>query len=158
MDSHAPTGYICPICLGNRGVENEHTLIMRADRIYAQGEVIVYINSFFIKNNPGHVIVVPKHHFENVYSIPDSVMDEIGRTSKLIATAMKKAYGCTGITMLQNNEPDGGQHAFHYHLHVIPRYPDDHLYSHMATKQILPPKQRIKYATMLQSAIGNLIQ
>lgn len=41
---------------------------------------------------------------------------------------------CDGVTFLQNNEPASNQHAFHYHLHVLPRYTNDNLHAHMLEK------------------------
>jgi histidine triad (HIT) family protein len=38
---------------------------------------------------------------------------------------MKVAYGCTGISIAQNNESDGNQDAWHFHVHVFPRFPHD---------------------------------
>jgi hypothetical protein len=39
MFNHAPANYVCPICLGIQGVENENTLLKQVDRIY-KGESI----------------------------------------------------------------------------------------------------------------------
>jgi histidine triad (HIT) family protein len=157
MLSHSPPNYRCPLCLANDGIENEHTLIKQHDRIYEGENCIGYINSFYVKNNPGHVIVVPKKHFENIYDIPTHVLEEIHIVSQQIAIAMKISYACTGITLLQNNEPDGGQHAFHYHLHIFPRYANDKLHSHMANKLILPIDQRRTYADRLKTKLNKQI-
>ena len=59
---------------------------------------------------------------------------------------MKKAYGCEGVTVQQNNEPTGGQHAFHYHLHLFPRYENDNIHQHMSNKRTTTPKERSGFA------------
>ena len=41
-----------------------------------------------------------------------------------IGKAMKKALGCTGFNLVQNNGLSAGQTVFHFHMHVIPRYDD----------------------------------
>lgn len=157
MFSHAPPNYQCPLCLANEGIENEYTLILQNDRVYSGKSCVAYINSFYVKHNPGHVIVVPKKHFENIYDIPASVLEEIHDVAQKIAIAMKKSYICTGITLMQNNEPDGGQHAFHYHLHIFPRYANDKFYSHMANKLVLPTEQRHIYAEKLKNELNKHI-
>lgn len=153
MYSHASSDYQCPICLGLQGIENDVTLIKQSDFIYKSKNISALINSFYIKNNKGHVIVVSNNHFENIFDIPNDVIKEIMETVKKISLAMKKAYNCTGITLLQNNEPDGGQHAFHFHLHIFPRYKDDNLHVNMLDKKLLDPKERTQYAEKLKELI-----
>ncbi len=124
--SRAPKDYICPICLGVQGVENEHTVMKQTDVVYKDDLVTAFVNSFFSgHNNDGFVIVVPNEHFENLYSLPAEYGYRIFEIAQKIAIAMKQAYACDGITTRQNNEPEGDQHAFHFHFHVWPRYKDD---------------------------------
>jgi histidine triad (HIT) family protein len=33
---------------------------------------------------------------------------------------------CDGFNLVQNNELAAGQTVFHFHIHLIPRYKDDH--------------------------------
>ncbi len=153
MHNHAPADYICPICLGVSGVESEDTLLRLTDIVYIDELVTAFINSFWIKNNPGHVIVVPNTHYENIYDLPDHIGAHIFSVAKKIAIAMKKAYKCDGTTILQNNEPAGGQHAFHYHLHVFPRYDGDDLHANMMDKQLADPETRLAYATKLLAGL-----
>jgi len=125
MITNAPTNYVCPICLGNQGVENEQTLLKQADLVFRDELVSVWINSFWIAGNEGHVIVVPNDHYETLYDLPGSVRDRIFQVTHKMSLVLKKAYQCDGITLRQNNEPAGDQHAFHFHLHIFPRYTND---------------------------------
>jgi len=122
--------------------------------VYKDIFVTALINSFFVKNNPGHVIIVPNKHFENIYDLPKEYATQINQAAKKVAIALKKAYGCEGITLLQNNEPAGGQHAFHYHLHIFPRYENDKLHKHMLKKISTTPEERRHYAQKLKEALG----
>ncbi|MFZ2200060.1 MAG: HIT family protein [Microgenomates group bacterium] len=153
MHTHAPKDYICPICLGVQGVVSDKTLLLPQDIIYKDNFCTAFINSFWIKNNPGHVIVVPNDHHENIYDLPDDLGAHIFSISKKIAITMKEIYKCDGITTLQNNEPAGGQHAFHYHLHIFPRYKHDDLYGNMMDKQLADPAQRKEYADKLRKLL-----
>ncbi len=153
MHSHAPKDYDCPICLGIQGVETDKTLLKLEDIVYIDELVTAFINSFWIKNNPGHVIVVPNTHYENIYDLPDHLGAHIHKVAKQISIAMKKSYGCDGITTLQNNEPAGGQHAFHYHFHVFPRYDGDDLHTNMMDKLVADPAKRKEYAERLRLAL-----
>jgi histidine triad (HIT) family protein len=141
MNNHAPESYRCPICPAVQGLENEDTLIKQSDIVYQDDLVTAFIGSFFIGKNDGHPIVVPNQHYENIYDLPDEVGGHIFEVAKKLALAVRQTYGCEGITILQNNEPAGGQHAFHYHTHIFPRYTDDGLHANMLTKRQTTPEE-----------------
>ena len=153
MHNHPSSDYICPICLGVSGVESGDTLLRLTDIVYIDEFVTAFINSFWIKNNPGHVVVVPNDHYENLYDLPTDLGSHIFAIVKKIAIAMKEACECEGTTILQNNEPAGGQHAFHYHLHVFPRFENDELHKNMSNKQMADSAKRKEYADKLRSKL-----
>ena len=62
---------------------------------------------------------------------------------------MKESYGCEGISLHQYNEPAGNQDVWHYHLHVIPRWPNDDLYANYKNEKFIPKEERWKQADML---------
>jgi histidine triad (HIT) family protein len=154
MFKHAPNDYKCPICLGVQSIENDDTLLKQADLVFKDDLVSVFINSFWIDTAKGHVIVVPNEHYENLYEIPQEVGHRIFDISQKIALAMKEAYKCDGITTRQNNEPAGNQHAFHYHLHIFPRYEGDSYNENMTKKSMLSkPEDRIEYVNKLKNEL-----
>lgn len=144
MKRHAPKNYVCPICLGVEGIENDQTLIFQSDILYKDDDVVVIVNSFFIKGSEGHLIVVPTDHYENLYELPEKIGAKIFETAKKYAIKMKRAYQCDGVNVVQNNEPAAGQHAFHYHLHLFPRYDGDDLWKHMAKKRLANQAERLE--------------
>lgn len=150
MYKNAPENYICPICVALKGEENDKTLIVQNDIIFKDTIATIFIGSFFVPNNPGHPIIVPNRHYENIYDIPDEEISHIAKLSKLTALALKKTRNCSGVTILQNNEPDGGQHAFHYHLHVFPRFNEDNLHSLLQSTIKSTPIERNVYANQLK--------
>jgi histidine triad (HIT) family protein len=152
MFNHAPEGYICPICLTIEGVESDATMAKQADIIYRDELSLAYVNSKFIKSNPGHVIVVPTKHFENLYELPPKYMTAIMQTAQKVALAFKAVRQADGVWVEQNNEPASGQHAFHYHMHVVPRFKDDGLKQCLAEggTYVADPAERILYATVLR--------
>lgn len=154
MSSHAPADYVCPICLGNAGTESEKTLLKQADRVFHDELVSVWVNSFWIKGNEGHLIIVPNGHYETIYDLPDHLGHRIFEVAKQMSTALKAAYQCDGVTLRQNNEPAGDQHAFHYHLHVFPRYVNDTFNVELTRKSFLSePSERKQYVNKLQKNI-----
>ena len=73
----------------------------------------------------GHVIVLPKKHAADVFSLPDEDLSKAICVAKKIAVALKEAYKCDGVNILQNNGEAAGQTVFHLHIHVIPRFEGD---------------------------------
>jgi histidine triad (HIT) family protein len=75
--------------------------------------------------NSGHTLIIPKEHWENIYEIPEKTLIKIAPIIKRTCTAVKKATGCEGISILQLNGKAAGQVVMHYHVHVIPRFSGD---------------------------------
>lgn len=150
MYNHSPENYNCPICLGVNGIENDATMLKQADIVFKDDLVCVFVNSKFVGNNPGHFIVVPNEHFENLYDTPEEVLSRIIAVSKKIALAMKKARNCDGVMIEQNNEPASGQHAFHYHMHIVPRFNDDKFQEFRNNVRVSDPEERIVYVEELK--------
>jgi histidine triad (HIT) family protein len=75
--------------------------------------------------NPGHTLIVPREHYENIYTMPDDVLGALTSAAKTLAIAVKSAVGADGINLIMNNDPAAGQLVFHAHLHVVPRLQSD---------------------------------
>ena len=76
----------------------------------------------------GHIIVVPKRHWESLDAAPlddpdaAAVFDELTRTVRLLTRAARTF--ADGANVLQNNGAAAGQTVWHLHFHIIPRYGD----------------------------------
>jgi len=73
----------------------------------------------------GHVIILPKNHAANIFELSDEDAAKVMIIAKKIAKAVKAAYNCDGVNILQNNGEAAGQTVFHLHVHVIPRFAGD---------------------------------
>jgi histidine triad (HIT) family protein len=151
--THAPQNYICPICVALNGTENSQTLIHQADIFYKDELVTGLINSFSLGGVAGNALVVPNKHFEHLFALPTKYGHRVFEVLQKTAIAMKQAYGCNGITLLQCNEPAGWQHAFHYHHHVMQRYTDDDFTGGLQQKSVTPKHEKAKFAQKLQTAL-----
>ncbi|MCK0509353.1 HIT family protein [Aromatoleum anaerobium] len=92
--------------------------------------------------NPGHALVVVKPHRANIYELDDDLASAAFRTAARVARAVKKAYGCEGVTLFQANEPAGAQTVFHFHIHVLPRWEGDGLALAWPAKN--PPREALE--------------
>ena len=74
----------------------------------------------------GHALILPKQHYANLYELPDELAEKVIRLAKKMVIAMTKALQCDGFNVVQNNGEAAGLTVFHFHMHLIPRYKDDH--------------------------------
>ena len=73
----------------------------------------------------GHVIILPKQHASDVFSLDPDTVGKAFKVARKIAAAVKQVTGCDGVNILQNNGEAAGQTVFHFHVHVIPRFKND---------------------------------
>ena len=152
MFNHAPPGYACPFCAIAHGVQRDGVHTVPADVVLRTDAVIAFVSSHGWRRNPGHVLVVPTAHHENLYDLPDEIGAAVFAASRRIALAMKHGYGCAGTSVRQHNEPAGHQDVWHYHLHVFPRHAGDQLYT-AAGPELIPPELRAVFAARLRAAM-----
>ena len=72
----------------------------------------------------GHLLIISKEHHKNLLDTSNELIThslDIVRNN--IYPLLKEKLNCEGLTIAQNN--DEGQEIKHYHIHLIPRYPND---------------------------------
>lgn len=84
----------------------------------------------FLDINPtsnGHLLVIPKEHFETIFVTPDDVLDRVNQVCKKMAILCKERLGATGVNILNASGKDAQQSVFYLHFHVAPRFENDEL-------------------------------
>ncbi len=84
----------------------------------------------FLDVNPivdGHVLIIPKKHFENIFDIEEKYLERIINVSKKISLKIKESLGLEGINLYQSNGSVAGQTVFHFHMHILGRNKGDGL-------------------------------
>ncbi len=94
-------------------------------RVFEDEQVLAFMN--LQQKNPGHILVIPKEHHRNLFDISEDAAADVARIAVRLGRAVKTAFDPAGLNTLQNSEPAAMQSIFHYHVHVIPRYPNDDL-------------------------------
>ncbi len=74
--------------------------------------------------SPGHTLVIPKKHAENLWEISEEDLMAVHKASKKIINAIKEALSPVGVVCVQLNGRGVNQMVMHYHLHLIPRASD----------------------------------
>ena len=78
----------------------------------------------------GHLLVIPKRHYENLLEADEASMLAVMAVSRRLAHALKRALAPDGIGVHQLNGAAAGQTVFHYHMHLIPRHQGDPIAFH----------------------------
>ena len=75
--------------------------------------------------SPGHTLIIPKKHAQDLWEISDDDLSAVHSASKKIIDAIKDVLRPSGVACLQLNGPGANQVVLHYHLHLIPRIAGD---------------------------------
>jgi histidine triad (HIT) family protein len=92
-------------------------------KIYEDDDVLAFLDVKPL--NPGHTLVVPKCHAENVMDSSEEDILAVMRAIKKIAPALLRATGASACNVSTNHGAAAGQVVFHTHFHVIPRHDGD---------------------------------
>ncbi len=82
----------------------------------------------FLDINPvseGHLLVVPKKHYENIFDADKEVLERINIVAQKMSILCKEKLGCTGVNIVNASGIDAQQSVFHLHFHVVSRYQKD---------------------------------
>lgn len=74
----------------------------------------------------GHALLLPKEHYADLFELDEALASKALVTAKKVSKKMKSALGADGFNLVQNNGEAAGQTVFHFHMHLIPRYENDH--------------------------------
>ena len=154
MFNHAPSGYLCPFCIVVSGGDNPLPYPGQSDVVLRTGKATAFISSSWWPNNPGHVLVVPDKHVENLYDLAPDLDYEVFDVTRRIALALKAVYSCAGVSTQQHNEPAAGQGVWHYHVHVFPRYEADQFYLRDVERRTVSRQERTCYAESLRRFVN----
>ncbi len=120
---HAPThptnpsaGQHCIFCDLIRGAAE-------VSMCYEDSQVIAFMDIQPV--NAGHVLVVPREHYEVLRDIPGDVGRHMYEVATRLIPVVQQVAGAEDMNIVVNSGAAAGQNVFHYHIHLIPRKPDD---------------------------------
>lgn len=96
-----------------------------SSKVYEDEHVFAFMD--IAPANPGHLLIIPKQHYRNIFDMPAEVGSKIMEAAVPLAAAIRKALNPDGLNLFQSNEAAGFQTVFHFHLHLIPRWEGDPL-------------------------------
>jgi ATP adenylyltransferase len=106
----------CILCmLRDRSPEVEDLTILETDEAYLAHNLYPY--------NPGHLLIFPRRHVEDVRHYSDQEQNVINRLTSYAMDLLEKIYSPQGYNVGYNMGHCAGASIAHLHLHIIPRYP-----------------------------------
>lgn len=94
-------------------------------KVYEDNDILAFLDIKPI--NPGHVLVIPKKHFQDVAKTPADELAKMIVVAQKIGQVLIDGLGVEGFNIGANNGRAAGQLVLHTHFHVIPRVIDDGL-------------------------------
>jgi diadenosine tetraphosphate (Ap4A) HIT family hydrolase len=120
---------LCPFCYDNI-----------KDRIVAEQNSVVAIQDNYPVTD-GHLLIVPKRHIEDYFSMNDTERKDIDvLIMKLKDHMTEKDHSVTGFNIGTNIGESAGQTIFHAHIHLIPRRDDDTPHPRGGVRGVIPEK------------------
>ena len=108
----------CPFC---KVIKHELDAVI----VYEDDDIMAIMDLY--PATPGHILVLPKQHIENIYLMPSDLGAHIMTTAIAVAKAIKQQLSPDGLNLIQSNGVVAQQTVPHLHLHIVPRYKDDHV-------------------------------
>jgi histidine triad (HIT) family protein len=94
-------------------------------KIYEDGSVLAFLD--INPANPGHTLVVPKKHSEDITGVHENDLTKTIEAVRKITAKLKERMDAEGVNVIQNNGRAAGQLVSHVHFHVIPRFHGDNV-------------------------------
>ncbi len=92
-------------------------------KIYEDEKILAFLDISPI--NPGHTLVIPKNHSQNLVQTSDEDLSAAIMVMKKIVPAILKAVGAEAFNVITNNGEISGQTVGHTHFHIMPRFKGD---------------------------------
>lgn len=130
---------------------------VRARIVYRGQNCYIVLNTY--PYTPGHVMVVPFAHLDELQKLPLDAAHEMMELSQRIEQVLRQLYKPDGVNLGMNiGKAAGAGVAGHIHMHVLPRWmADSNFMSVVGETRILPETLDITYERIkgaLQSAVS----
>jgi diadenosine tetraphosphate (Ap4A) HIT family hydrolase len=101
---------------------------------------IILWDSFPI--SPGHILVIPKEHYPNIFDVPSEEQAHLFKLINKAKEIISQTHSPDGFNIGINSGTAAGQTVPHAHIHVIPRYNADVEDPRGGVRWIIPEKAK----------------
>jgi ATP adenylyltransferase len=132
----------CVFCEAVKSPDDKALIVHRGQQCF------VILNTY--PYTPGHVMVVPYAHLDELQKLPAEAAQEMMALSQRMETVLRKLYHPDGINLGMNiGKAAGAGIAGHIHMHVLPRWvADANFMSVVGETRVLPETLDVTWARM----------
>ncbi len=94
--------------------------------------------------NEGHVLILPKEHYQILPQIPENIVGKLFVVAKEISHSILQAFGAKGTNIFVANGQVAGQRAPHFMIHVFQRAEGDGIFKNNPSKLSAQDIQKLK--------------
>jgi len=103
-------------CVFCRVVTRQH----KEEILYEDQDVLVFLDRFKQPSMGGHILVIPREHYENIWTMPETFCAPLMEMTQIVAQAVKAVYPDAGAKIWISNGRQAGQEIDHLHVHIYP--------------------------------------
>lgn len=111
-DRRDPECLICQIVAGDRP----------AEIVFESPTTIAFLDRFPVAR--GHTLVVPRQHASTLLQLDDGAAGALFGSVVEVVERLAESLRPAGFNVGWNHGAAAGQHVFHLHVHVLPRFRD----------------------------------
>jgi histidine triad (HIT) family protein len=89
----------------------------------------------------GHMLVIPREHAVLMADLNETAAMRTFRVARKLASVVRSTLGATGVNLFVADGEVAFQDVPHFHVHVIPRYPNDGFGLSFPDSYANPPKR-----------------
>jgi histidine triad (HIT) family protein len=93
-------------------------------KVYEDDNVYAFLDIHPV--NEYHTLVIPKHHYEDIFDIPENELIQVIAGVKKVVTLFNRKLGIKNIQIINSSGAEAQQDVFHIHFHIVPRKWGDH--------------------------------
>jgi len=105
----------------------------------------------------GHMLLLPKEHYMMLPQTPEAVIKHLAAVAKKLSRAALVALKAEGTNIFIANGAVAGQKAPHVIIHIIPRYPDDHVTAFDLPEKEIRPEDLANTQKIIAKALGTTV-
>ncbi|CCI87089.1 HIT family protein [Lactobacillus gigeriorum] len=118
--------------------------------VFENDDVVAFLD--ISQANPGHTLLVPKKHLENLFDYSNEDAKRYLQYIPQVAKAIRVAFPeDTAMNILVNNGKAASQMVMHSHIHFVPRFEGDGL-------QIIARNNAAEYDEAKYQAVADKIK
>ena len=93
---------------------------LKAETVFESQAAVAFLDKYPVAR--GHVVVIPTAHAATLTELADEAVGSLFLAVKTVMRKVTDALRPVAMNVGWNHGRDAGQHVFHLHVHILPRY------------------------------------